>query len=71
MEGDADSEAYVDAIENMDSPTVESPTQHFAMGFADGTPYSQAGPPQKGRSDVSHLIECKVMWILCVLTNHP
>jgi hypothetical protein len=37
------------------SPTVVSPTQHFAKGFADSTPYSQAGPPPKGRSDVSHL----------------
>ena len=37
------------------SPTVVSPTQHFAKGFADSTPYSQAGPPQKGRSNVSPL----------------
>jgi hypothetical protein len=37
------------------SPTVVSPTQHFAKGFADSTPYSQAGPPQRGRSNVSHL----------------
>jgi hypothetical protein len=37
------------------APTVESPTRHFSKGFADSTPYSQAGPPQKGRSDVSHL----------------
>ena len=37
------------------SPTVVSPTQHFAKGFADRTLHSQAGPPQKGRSDVSHL----------------
>ena len=36
------------------SPTVVSPTQHFAKGFADSTPYSQAGPLQKGSSDVSH-----------------
>jgi hypothetical protein len=55
MEGDAGSEAYVDAIEIMDSPTMVSPTLHFAKGFADSTPYSQAGPLQKGRSDVSHL----------------
>jgi hypothetical protein len=34
------------------SPTVVSPTQHFAKGFADSTPYSQAGPPQRGRSTV-------------------
>ena len=37
------------------SPTVVSPTQHFAKGFADSMPYSQAGPPQRGRSNVSHL----------------
>jgi len=42
-------------LKKMESPTVESPTRHFAEGFADRMPHSQAGPPQKGRSDVSHL----------------
>ena len=55
MDDDAGSEACVDTTEKMESPTVESPTRHFAEGFADRTPHSQAGPPQKGRSDVSHL----------------
>jgi hypothetical protein len=42
-------------LEIMDGLTMVLPTLHFAKGFADSTPYSQAGPLQKGRSDVSHL----------------
>jgi hypothetical protein len=47
--------AYMDEIGSIASPTVESPTQHFSKGFADSTPYSEAGPREKGRSDVSHM----------------
>jgi hypothetical protein len=48
-------DVYLDATGSTTSPTVESPTQHFSKGFADSTPYSEAGPPEKGRNDFSHI----------------